>query len=80
MDPIEKDELKKEASEGSMAAMERTLLEEYLQKKGYHLRDLCTLPEDEIKALMTEACQYASLKMAQIESSSHFREHIRWPG
>lgn len=79
MDPIENDEPEKVAYEGPLAAIERTLLEEYLQKKGYNLKDLCTLPEDKIKALMTEACQYASLKMAQIESSSHFREHIRRP-
>ena len=68
-----------DVSEGSQAAMERMLLEEYLQGKGYHLKDLQTLPNEQAKALMKEASQYASLKLAQVESSAHLREKIRVP-
>jgi hypothetical protein len=65
--------------DGPQSAMEKTLLEEYLQSKGYLFKDLCNLPEEEAKALMIEACRYASLKLAQVESTAHIRENIRWP-
>lgn len=64
---------------GRQAAMERMLLEQYLQGKGYSFKDLCNLPEEEAKALMIEACKYASLKLAEVESAAHFREKIRGP-
>jgi hypothetical protein len=65
--------------EGPQSLMERMLLEEFLNGKGYALKELHNLPEEQAKALMTEASQYASLKMAQVESSAHFREKIRGP-
>jgi hypothetical protein len=65
--------------EGPQAAMEMTLLEQYLQSKGYSFKDLCNLPEEKAKALMIEACKYASLKLAQVESTARFREKIREP-
>lgn len=65
--------------EGPQSAMEKLLLEEYLHKNGYSLADLDTLPEAEAKRVMTEACQYASLRLAQVESTAHFREKIRGP-
>jgi hypothetical protein len=61
----------------SQSAMERMLLEEYLNMKGYSLSDLDQLPEDQAKSLMRAACQHASLKMAQVESKVHFRDKIR---
>lgn len=65
--------------EGPQSAMEKMLLEEFLHGKGYSLADLNTLPKEQIKALMAEACQYASLRLAQLESTAHFREKIRGP-
>jgi len=65
--------------EGPQSAMEKMLLEEYLQNKGYSLSDLDLLPEEMSKSLMIEACKYASLKLAQVESTAHFREKIRGP-
>lgn len=65
--------------DGPQSAMERTMLEEYLKSKGYRFKDLCNLPEEEVKNLMIEACKYASLKLAQVESTAHIREKIRWP-
>lgn len=75
----EKDFETKRAEEGPQSVMERMLLEEYLQGKGYSLATLHTLPEEKVKALMTEASNYASLKLAQAESTAHFREKIRLP-
>jgi hypothetical protein len=65
--------------EGSQAAMERALIEAYLKGKGYSLRDLQKLPEEQAKALMKEACEYASLRLAQVESSARFRDKIQGP-
>ena len=59
------------------SAMERHLLEEYLERQGYSLAKLKDLPEEKRKALMIEACKYASLKMAQVESKVSFRDNIR---
>jgi hypothetical protein len=63
--------------QGPESALERVLLEEYLTGKGYHLADLSKLPEEQVRELMTEASRYASLKLAQVESTAHFREEIR---
>lgn len=65
--------------EGSQSAMEKTFLQEYLRNHGYSLADLKTLPPEKAKALMTEACKYASLKLAQVESKAGFRDKIRGP-
>lgn len=65
--------------DGPQSAMETMLLEEYLQGKGYKMGDLQHLPEAEVKILMTEACQYASMKLAQVESTAHLREKIHMP-
>ena len=65
--------------EGPQSVMEKILLEEYLHSQGYSLADLNDLPEAQVKELMTQACKYASLKLAQVESTAHFREKIRGP-
>lgn len=65
--------------DGPQSKMEKTLLEEYLRSKGYSFKDLCNLPEEKAKILMIEACKYASLKLAQLESTAHVRESIRRP-
>lgn len=65
--------------EGPQSEIERSLLEEFLSRRGLTLVDLNKLPAEQAKALMTEACQYASLKLAQLESKAGFREKIRGP-
>lgn len=61
------------------SAIEKAFLEEYLNAQGYSLAALKTLPEEKAKELMTEACKYASLKLAQFESKAGFRDKIRGP-
>jgi galactitol-specific phosphotransferase system IIB component len=69
-----------ECAEGKAhSTMEKTLLEEYLNSQGYSLSDLKNLPVEQAKALMAEACKYASLKLSQIESRAGFRDKIRGP-
>jgi hypothetical protein len=72
-------DLEKCSSEGPQSVLERKLVEEYLLSKGYHKEDLKKMPEEEAKQLMTEACMYASGKLAELEAKTHFRESIRPP-
>ena len=65
--------------EGPQKAMEKTFLEEFLRKQVYSLAKLKTLPPEQRRALMIEACKYASLKLAQVESKAGFRDKIRGP-
>lgn len=72
-------EFTKSVVEGPQSVMEKILLEEYLNAQGYTLKELQDLPEELAKVLMTKASQYASLKLAKVESSAHFRDKIRGP-
>lgn len=67
------------SSEGPQSALEKNLIQEYLQQKGYSLESLHQLPQDEAHRLMREACTYASLKLAEVESRARFREEIHGP-
>ena len=62
------------------SALERQLIVDFLVEKGYRLEDLRTLPADSSKALMTQACTYASLKLAEIQARSQFRQKIHFEG
>ena len=62
------------------AALERALIDDYLKQKGYAFTDLCKLPEKEAKVLMIEACRYASLKLAEVESRDTFQKEIHISG
>jgi hypothetical protein len=64
---------------GSQATLERTLIAEYLLGKGYLMSDLKELPPQVAKNLMSEACQHATLRLAEIESGGKFRKNIRLP-
>lgn len=65
--------------EGPQSALEKNFIIEYLKGKGHRLETLNQLPEEEAKSLMREACRYASLKLAEIESRAHVRESIHYP-
>ena len=66
------------AGEGPQSALEKKLIAEYLVGKGYQIDDLATLPEAQAQALMQEACRYASLKLAEVESKTRFRKEIHY--
>jgi hypothetical protein len=66
-------------TKGPQSVLERRFIREYLHSKGYRLEELKKLPEKEMKELMSEACKYASLKLAEFESRAQFREDIRAP-
>jgi hypothetical protein len=66
-------------SEGPQSALEKKFVEEYLQSKGYSREALQMLPEEIRKRLMKEACTFASLKLAEVQAKSQFREEIHLP-
>jgi hypothetical protein len=70
---------KKRILEGPQSVLERRFIKGYLLKKGYRLADLRGLPKNEAKLLRIEACLYASLKLAEVESRARFTEKIHFP-
>lgn len=70
-------EFEKYLTEGPQSALERQYIEEFLKEKGYSLKTLNDLPEDERQELLRAACTYASLKLAEVESRSRFRQEIQ---
>lgn len=73
------DYLRECASAGPQSALERRLIQEYLHMKGYQVEDLRIMPKAKARQLMIAACNYASLKLAEIESRAKFREDIHMP-
>jgi hypothetical protein len=71
--------LEKCAAEGPETALEKQFVADFLRGKGYQMEDLHKLPPEQVTALMTEACKYASLKLAEIEAKLVFRKEIRPP-
>ena len=65
--------------DGPQSALERKFIVEYLAARGLSQDRLAALPQEEAKILMREACRYASLKLAEIESRAHLRESIHLP-
>lgn len=58
------------------ALLEKALIEEYLQDKGYSREDLKKLPAEVVEKLMKEASQYASLKMEEVSARAHFVKEL----
>jgi hypothetical protein len=58
--------------------LERQLIIDYLEGKGYHLEDLKKLPANLVKELMTAASAHASLRLTEIEARSQFRRKIKF--
>lgn len=65
--------------EGPETHLESMFIEEYLQTKGYSsIKDLCHLTEAEAKKILIEACKFASLKLAEIESRVRLTHEIHY--
>ena len=60
--------------------MEMMLINQYLKGHGCSIKDLCVLPHDAAKKLMTEACKFASARLAEIDAKTQFRIDIHQPG
>jgi len=70
--------LAKNAVKAPQSPLERQLINDYLKSKGYPRQVLLTLPIEQARILMTEACTYASLKLAEVEARSQFSKKIHF--
>ncbi len=59
-------------TEDPHARLERTFINEYLRERGYDPHKLHELPAATVKQLLTEASQYASAKLTEVESRANF--------
>ena len=65
-----------EPVEDRNALLETSLIEEYLQQKGYSHETLKKLPAEIVERLMKEASQYASLKLEEVASRAHLVKEL----
>jgi len=56
--------------------LERALIDEYVRARGHDPRKLSEVPEPGRSALLRDASTYASLKLTEVESRSHFLDEI----
>lgn len=63
-----------------LGELERTLIEEFLRAHGYDPLQLSALPDAGREALLSEASVYASARLAEIDSRSHFLHDIHVGG
>lgn len=75
---VNPEEIDRCVADGPQSTLERMLLEAYLEGKGYRMEDLKKLPAEEAQQLMKEACAYASMKLAEVESKAQFRREIHY--
>jgi len=78
MSEIDEHDVKPRVDDDHKNVLEQKYIEEYLQSKGYRRADLSELPQDQAKQLMREACQYAGLKLAEMEAKGRFRKKIHF--
>ena len=56
--------------------LERTLIDEYLRLRGLDRQALDALPDDERHDLLVDASTYASARLTEIESRSHYVQEL----
>jgi hypothetical protein len=54
------------------APLESGLINEFLRTRGYDLRSLDRLPDDERRRLLRQASMHAAGKLTEIEARAHF--------
>ena len=59
-----------------LAELERELISAYVAGAGHDLTELRARTDEEAKHLLAEASQYASAKLCEIESRSHYLPHL----
>ena len=60
------------AHQDPLDVLERSLIDEYLRMCGHDPHKLEALPEERRHALLKEASVYASSKLSEVESRSHY--------
>ena len=75
-EPCASEDLEKKMLELPEATLERMYIEEYLAEKGHSIMSLRTLPKDEARKLMMEACRFATFKLAEVEARARLQHEI----
>jgi len=60
--------------------LERTIIDEFLQRRGLDHDHLSALTKAERDAVLKEASIYASAKLAEVESRSHLLDELHGGG
>ena len=59
-----------------LAALERALIDEFLELGGFTRHSVGQLPAREAARLLSTACEYASLRLAVIESRAQYVDEM----
>jgi hypothetical protein len=59
-----------------LSRLELALIDEFVRARGYDPLKLSEVPEQERTTLLKEASLYASVKLSEVESRSHFVDEI----
>ena len=63
-----------------LGEVERALIEEFVRMRGYDPSNLAALDEAERHALLTAASIYASGRLSEVESRSHYVQDLHIAG
>jgi hypothetical protein len=63
--------------EAPLGQIEQSLIDEFLHSRSHDRHTVEALPEPERHALLAEASVYASSKLTEVESRSHYLNELR---
>lgn len=66
--------------EEPLAALERRLIVDYLQRAGYSIEDLHARDDAEARRILAEASRHATAKLTEVESRAHLLKELHGGG
>jgi hypothetical protein len=63
-------------ADSPLAQLEQSFIDEYLRTRGHDPHALSALPAPEREALLKDASVYASSRLCEVESRSHFVHEV----
>ena len=64
-------------SAAHFAELENSLITQFLEGRGHNRNSVAALPQAERDALLAAASTYASSKLSEVESRSHYLDDLR---
>jgi hypothetical protein len=65
--------------EDPLAALEIGFIDQFLALRGFTRHSVGRLPRVEAARVLSSACEYASLRLAEIESRAHYVDEMHCP-
>jgi diamine N-acetyltransferase len=62
--------------EDRYAQLERSLIDEFLRMNGFDAESVLKLPDEKRIAMLTQAAEYAAVKLAEVEARAHYLHDI----